>query len=229
MKKNPSLFISLLLLLIIVIACGKKHAVDTLSSDSISDQEALETQRNVNRYFHSQVIPKLEHGWSELKDTGKYVTYHYRYIKKHNRWEFNEMEKMESTLSPHNDTVAQRFMAKAVVGSFFPIEKRLEKDSVFDLYWTWRCLFRKEHFDQNTGEFKARQMMAEMAQVVCDGKGTKAYCKACGEGNTCINVCVGYSECSVDRTSCLLKRYCASEAHSAVLQPMLFAEALTPC
>jgi len=191
-------------------ACGKKHGVDTSSSGSISDQEALETQRNVNRYFHSQVIPKLEHGWSELKDTGKYVTYHYRYIKKHNRWEFNEMEKMESTLSPHNDTVAQRFMAKAVVGSFFPIEKRLEKDSVFDLYWTWPMPFPEGTFDQNTGEFTPRLNNSGGRTGGCDGRGTKAYCKSCGRDMTCINVCVGSKTCKVDRNSCLLEDPCAS-------------------
>jgi hypothetical protein len=101
-------------------------------------------------------------------------------------------------------------MAKAVVGSYFPIEKRMEKDSVFDVYWTWPMPFPEGTFDQNTGEFKAKQNDGAGGTGGCDGKGTKAYCKACGEGNTCINVCVGYSECSVDRTSCLLKRYCAS-------------------
>ena len=83
MKITHSLFpTALLFILIFCIACGKKHTAP--SSDAlrpVSEQEAMETQRNVNRYFHSDVIPKLQDGWKELRDTAKYVTYHYTFIK----------------------------------------------------------------------------------------------------------------------------------------------------
>jgi len=210
MRQNPSLFISLFLLLIISPACGRKHSEPI--SDAlrpVSEQEALETQRNVNRYFHSQVIPKLSHGWAELKDTDKYVTYHYEYVKRHNRWQFNQMDKVESTLSPHNDTVAQRFMAKAVVGSSFPIEKRMEKDSVFNLYWTWPMPFPEGTFDQNTGEFTARQNNGGSTGG-CDGRGTRAHCNVCSRNLDCLLVCVGAAECSRDDRSCWELYECAS-------------------
>ena len=74
---NSHALLALLLLIICIAACGKKHTAPT--SDAlrpVSEQEALETQQNVNRYFHNEVIPKLESGWAELKDTNKYVTYH---------------------------------------------------------------------------------------------------------------------------------------------------------
>ena len=120
---NSILASSLVILLIYCVACGRKHTAEPTSDAlrPVSEQEAMETQKNINRYFHSQVIPKLVNGWKELKDTNKFVTYHYEYLKRHNRWEFNGMDVVETTLSPHNDTVAQRFMAKAVVGTIFTI------------------------------------------------------------------------------------------------------------
>ncbi len=208
--KNTHYPFLLLLAVLMFISCGKKHAPPTSDAlHPVSEQEALETQRNVNRYFHSEVIPKLENGWKELKDSGVYVTYHYQYIKRHHRWEFNEMDNVESTLSPHADTVAQRFMAKAVVGTYFPIEKRMEKDSIFDLYWTWPMPFPEGTFDQYSGEFTARQNTGG-ATGGCDGRGTRAHCNVCSRNLDCLLVCVGAAECSRDDRSCWELYECAS-------------------
>jgi len=210
MKLSNTLFSSACLVIIFISACGKKHASnDNDPMRPVTDQEALETQRNVNRYFHNDVIPKLVDGWKELKDTDKYVTYHYEYVKRHNRWEFNEMDKVESTLSGHADTLAQRFMGKAIASTYFPIEKRMEKDSVFDLYWTWPVPFPEGTFDQNTGEFTARQNNGGTTGG-CDGRGTRAHCNVCSRNLNCLLVCVGAAECSRDDRSCWELYECAS-------------------
>jgi|WetSurMetagenome_2_1015567.scaffolds.fasta_scaffold444109_1 hypothetical protein len=211
MKHTHFLFPTVLLLLFVsFISCGKKHTAPTSDAlKPVSEQEALETQQNVNRYFHSQVIPKLVDGWKELRDSDKFVTYHYRYLKNHHRWEFSEMEKVESTLSGHADTLAQRFMGKAIAWTYFPIEKRMEKDSVFDLYWTWPVPFPEGTFDQNTGEFTALRNTGG-ATGGCDGRGTRAHCNVCSRNLDCLLVCVGAAECNTDNHSCWELYECAS-------------------
>jgi hypothetical protein len=209
--KSTMLFFTAVLLVISISCkdCKKEVAPTSDALRPVTEKEALVTQQNINRYFHSQVIPILTNGWKELKDSNAFVTYHYEYIKKHNRWEFNGMDKIESTLSGHADTLAQRFMGKAVVGTYFPIEKRMEKDSVLDLYWTWPVPFPEGTFDQNTGEFTARQNNGGSTGG-CDGRGTRAHCNVCSRNLDCLLVCVGAAECSRDDHSCWELYQCVS-------------------
>ncbi len=191
-----------------IISCGHKTA-DSHDPQPLSDQQALETQKHVNRFFHSEVIPKIKESWNAMADSGKTVTYHYQYRRNHDRWEFNQMDKMESDLSGHSDTIAMLFMAKAVAGTHFPIEKRMEQDTIFNLYWSWPVPFPEGEFDPLTGEFMARQNNGG-ASGGCDGRGTRAHCTYCGKNGDCPLVCVGYNECNNTGGACWELYECAS-------------------
>jgi len=190
---------------LIFLSCGKQKN----DSHVFTEKETIETQKHINRFFHKEIIPRIQTAWSQLSDSSKAITYEYNYVKNGDRWIFKDLRKNESSLSPKDDSMALSIMVNAVKGSFFPQMEDQKQDSTLTLYWSWPVPFPEGTFDDASGEFIAKQNTGGGSTGGCDGHGTKAKCFTCVK-QSCETVCVGYQTCVTDANSCTSTKRCAS-------------------
>jgi hypothetical protein len=157
---------------------------------------SVATQKRINRYFHTVVMPKLKACWNRIQGKG---TIEVKYLYADNGkggWAFKTIHGSKSNLPKGQEEVAVSCMQKAVAGTSFPREKS-EKGASYLISWAWPVPFPPD----------AEQQVARMwgsgggQGGGCDGHGAAARCLTCkGSPLNCVYVCVGSNTCEVQAT-----------------------------
>lgn len=182
------------------------------TSEAVTMERVVSTQQRINRYFHGEVMSKLQKCWGSVHGKGA-ISLKYTYTKTGTRWIFSRLETDHSTLQSGQNAIALNCMSDAVRGSSFAAEGLESTERVFVINWTWPVPFPLNASQLTTGMFAARP--GQSNEGGCDGFGTPAKCFTCGAGG-CIKVCVGHSECTVysgsgdSHLDCFAKNDCAS-------------------
>jgi hypothetical protein len=208
--KNLSILILSLSLCLSLLSCFKTREQEVINP-IVTDEQAVATQQQVNHFFHTDIIPKIDSAWNAMPDSGKSVVYHYTFLRKDSTWHFHSIEFDSSDLSARSDSIALSIMSAAMVRSTFPVEERLAKDSAFHLFWIWPIPFPEGEYDSTKQEFIARMNNSGSNKGGCDGYGVRARCTMCGDNDDCPLVCVGSLECANQPDgSCWATGVCAS-------------------
>jgi hypothetical protein len=182
----------------------------------LTAERVVTTQQRINRYFHSDVIPKLSPCWSSLRGNGT-IGMKYTFTKSAGRWIFKEVETEQSTLPSGQDAIALKCMRVAVGSTSFPVDREESTQTNFVVRWNWPVPLPTNSSQLATRMFSARANNGGGGGG-CDGRGTAAKCFACKASNQdlkCEEVCVGYSSCSITVQSgggktCSRETACAS-------------------
>ena len=186
-----------------------------------SDNEyVVETLKSINRYYHSEIIPKLNDSWGkELTEKGD-ITFEYIYKKNSSgNWIFQEIKVDTSSISRNQTAIALNIMLNAVDGTELPT-KHGESEKQLYLYYTWPVPFPEGTFDKVNAVFKPKDGSGNGSgnKGGCDGQGTPARCFniTAGDCPPCDVVCVGYLVCkqkfdpTIGRITCGAEGACAS-------------------
>ena len=154
-------------------------------------QESVATQKRINSYFLSAVMPKLKTCWDRVQGNGTIeMIYRYENDEK-GGWAFKTLEVGKSDLPEGQNATALACMQNAVKGTSFAREASDTGES-FLVDWVWPVPMPPD----------AEQQIARMigssgggfgVEGGCDGHGTGAKCVTCS-GNypvECLTVCVG--------------------------------------
>lgn len=158
-------------------------------------EESVATQKRINRYFQSEVMPKLKTCWERVQGNGT-IEMVYRYENdRSGGWVIKTLEAGKSNLPENQKAAALACMQNAAMGTSFPREASDTGDS-FLINWVWLVPMPPD----------AEQQMARMfgagggEGTGCDGHGAGAGCMTCsGSPVDCIIVCVGYESCTIRR------------------------------
>jgi hypothetical protein len=151
-------------------------------------KESVATQKRINRYFHSVVVPKLKSCWDQVRGSGT-IEMKYSYEDKAREgWAFKTLKVGRSDLPKGQDEVALACMQKAVTGTSFPKEKG-DAGASYSINWSWPVPFPPDAAQQAEAMFRSNGGSGEGG---CDGHGAAASCVTCsGYPVSCVTVCVG--------------------------------------
>lgn len=185
----------------------------------ISLERTISTQQRINRYFHTDVVPKLKRCWNGVQGEGM-ISIQYTYTNDASgRWAWDALAVDTSTLSKGQDAIALECMEQSVRGTSFPVEGGDTGDK-FVVIWSWPVPFPADADEQAKAMFAAKPAGGGGGgRGGCDGKGTKAKCipdycagrnkDKCPPGLAC----VGWWVCALSGApdgKCILKAPCAS-------------------
>jgi hypothetical protein len=177
-------------------------------------EESVAEQKRINRYFHDAVVPKLRPCWDQIQARGT-IEIQYVYENDANRgWAFKTLKGGKSTLPQGQDEAALRCMQNAVAGTSLPMEDSRAGAS-YSISWEWPVPLPPDAAQQAEAMWRG---VGGGGGTGCDGRGAPARCIACGEGKTCMTVCVGYDTCTIPAPSpdpsvirmCMEQGKCAS-------------------
>ena len=166
------------------------------SGDNPRFKATVDTQKRINRYFHDAVVPKVKPCWNKLSGKG---TVEIRYLYSDNgkgKWAFKTIQASRSDLPKEQEKAAVACMQRAVTATSFPKEKS-EKARSYSVSWGWPVPFPPDD------EQRVARMWGSSGGEGggCDGHGAAARCVTCsGSPLTCVYVCVGSDDCSVQAT-----------------------------
>ena len=142
-------------------------------------------------------MPKLKPCWARLQGKGSVEV---RYLFSDNRrggWAFKSIQATRSDLPKGQEKAAADCMQRAVTSTSFPKDAGV-KASAYSLSWVWPVPLPPDSDPEmarrwgNTGGGEG---------TGCDGHGAAARCVTCsGSPLTCVYVCVGADDCSVQAT-----------------------------
>lgn len=181
---------------IALLICIQACTDDTPQVDTESDsfKRSVATQKRLNRYFHDQVVPKLEDCWGRIQGKGT-IEVKYTFVKdEKGGWVFERLEGGSSSLPEGQDHVALACMQEAVTATSFSYEEEDSKAESFVVYWNWPVPLPANIEQQADAMFRSVGGVGGG----CDGKGAAARCYTCGEQVECLTVCVGYDTCSIN-------------------------------
>lgn len=169
-------------------------------------QKTITTQQRLNRYFHSDVIPKLRNCWSHLQGAGT-IQINHNYTKDDNgKWVVKDLTIGNSTLPRGQEAIALRCMQAAVLRSSFPVASDDGDSKEYVVKWTWPVPF-PVNADEQT-----RVMFAAKGSSGASGCGyTSPNCVDCSNtGMSCIDVCNGYHYCQLVSGACHASYRCTT-------------------
>lgn len=151
-------------------------------------EESVATQKRINRYFHSVVMPKLKTCWNQIQGSGT-IEMQYSYEDKAKEgWAFKTLKVGKSDLPKGQDEVALACMQKAVTATSFQKEKG-DVGASYSINWSWPVPFPTDAPQQAEAMFRSNGGSGEGG---CDGHGAAASCVTCaGYPVSCVAVCVG--------------------------------------
>ena len=172
--------------------------------------ETGELQDRLNRYFHSEVTPKLQMCWNRLQGEGR-VEVKLRFTRAGTRWAWQQVEVNRSTLPRDQDAAALQCMETAIRGTSFPAEENADETG-FVIYWGWPVPL------PSSGSSLATRMINQ------GGGGGNCENPNClpltCTDNKCptANKCSGYSDCTVTDSGdgslqCNFKNKCLSSGY----------------
>lgn len=159
-------------------------------------KESVATQKRINRYFHTVVVPNLKTCWDRVQGKG---TIEMQYLYENDAkggWAFKMLKGGKSTLPKGQDEIAMACMQQAVTATSFPREADTG-DSYF-IDWNWPVPMPPDASQQ-----VERMLVSGGGEGGggCDGHGASARCVTCsGSPLTCAYVCVGSTTCQVQAT-----------------------------
>jgi len=169
-------------------------------------QRTITTQQRLNRYFHSNVIPKLQNCWNHLRGAGT-IQINHNYVRTDNgRWAVKDLTVGRSTLPQGQETLALRCMQEAVGSSSFPVSSDDGDSKEYVVKWTWPVPLPANLDEQ------ARVMFAAKGSLGASGCGNTApNCVDCANtGLRCIDVCNGYHSCQLVGGACQASYRCTT-------------------
>ena len=177
-------------------AAGQSPAQSRPASKDPRFQASVAAQKRINRYFHGVVVPKLKSCWGRVSGKGA-IEMKYLYADNgKGEWAFKTIQASRSDLPKDSEKAAVACMQGAVAKTSFAKEKG-EKARSYTISWVWPVPFPPD----------ADQQVARMWGSSggegggCDGHGAAARCVTCsGHPLTCVYVCVGSDDCSVQAT-----------------------------
>ena len=95
------------------------------TAQPLTIDRVVSTQQRINRYFHGDVMPRLQKCWSTVRGQGT-IGFEYTYIEAKGRWLFSRLQKQESTLANGQDSLALKCMLNAV-GGVHPFQPMFQK------------------------------------------------------------------------------------------------------
>ena len=161
-------------------------------------KESLATQKRINRYFHSVVVPELKTCWERVQGKGMIeMKYLYEHDSK-GAWAFKKVEVGKSNLPEGQDAIALSCVRKAVTATSFPRES-LDSGESYCIHWSWPV-----PLPQDTAQ-RAERMFRDNGGAGgtggCDGRGTPPSCARCSQtAPDCLTVCVGFPSCTITPT-----------------------------
>jgi hypothetical protein len=164
----------------------KAHAQGTLEHGRL--KESVATQKRINRYFHSVVMPKLKNCWNRIQGNGT-IEIKYSYEDKgKEEWAFQTLNVGKSDLPKGQDEVALACMQEAVASTSFPKEKTDRGGASYSINWSWPVPLPPDAAEQAEAMFRSNGGVGGG----CDGHGAAASCVTCsGQPVSCTAVCVG--------------------------------------
>ncbi len=233
MKRISILVIGIVALtsvLLVYARTQKSHSVSqpiqpsTTKEQRDADERTVATQTGINRYFHSDVIPKLRSCWNKLQGQGM-IGIEHTYRRAGNTWVSDKLATGSSTLPKGQEAIALKCMTDSVRGTSFPAEENEGSAKSFVLKWNWPV-----PLPANADEVRAMVKNNGGGSGGCDGHGAAAACFTCSSflGGTCSKVCVGTSTCVITTSkggsTCMGKDKCASGGPFSVLGGGIFAQ-----
>ena len=183
------------------------------TAQPLTIDKVVTTQQRINRYFHGDVMPRLQKCWSTVRGQGT-IAFEYTYIEAKGRWLFSRLQTQESTLANGQDSLALKCMLNAVGGTSFPTDVSEGSGNTFVLNWKWPV-----PLPANAGELASKMFAIRISNGAgetddCDGSGTRPKCYTCTLEHACKKVCVGGAKCILDsnnpQSPCAAQGYCAS-------------------
>ena len=165
-------------------------------------ERVLGAQNRVNRYFHSDVVPKLTGCWSTLKSRGG-VTVHVTYRREANRWQAPNARAIRSTLAKGEDAVALNCLQSALRGTSFPTKDTDAEATQFQITWGLPVPWPKDAAD-----VIARISTGGGGGKDCGGpEGPAPACWDCAYipfigVSYCARSCAGYTNCAPTAQGC---------------------------
>jgi hypothetical protein len=179
-------------------------------------EKTVSMQQRINRYFHSEVVPKLKSCWTTLQGAGM-IGIEYTYQRDTSgRWLWSKLAHSTSTLPSTQESIALQCMEQSVRGTSFPIEESDGAGDTFVVKWNWPVPFPTNADEQTRTMFAAKPAGGGGGTGGCDGKGTAPKCipDNCPRGKCPIkSVCVGYAVCALrggPEGGCDFRAPCAS-------------------
>ena len=155
-------------------------------------KESVATQKRINRYFHTVVVPKLKTCWEGVQGKGLIEMKYWFEDDSKAGWAFKTLKGGKSNLPKGQDEVALACMQKAVAETSFP--KESDTGASYVINWDWPVPLPPDAAQQ------VERMVGSGGGegTGCDGHGASARCVTCsGHPQTCIYVCVGADTCEV--------------------------------
>lgn len=162
-------------------------------------QESVATQKRINRYFQSEVMPKLKTCWERVQGVGT-IEIVYRYENDtRGGWVLKTLEAGKSDLPESQNATALACMQNAVMGTSFPREASDTGDSYL-INWAWPVPMPPDADQQMARMFDSS---GGVGTGGCDGHGAGEKCVTCSSGypTQCLFVCVG------EDPPCTIKAY----------------------
>ena len=160
-------------------------------------KESVATQKRINSYFHSIVVPRVKTCWARVQGTGTIEMKYWYEADAKGGWVFKTLEVGKSNLPKGQDAIALACMQNAVTATSFPREASDSGESYL-INWDWPVPLPPDAAQQ------VERMLGSSGGegTGCDGHGAPAKCVTCsGHPQTCIYVCVGSNTCEIAATS----------------------------
>jgi hypothetical protein len=188
--------IAMISILVAALAC-KPEVTPSPDLEGGKLKESVATQKRINRYFHSVVVPKLKTCWDRVQGKGTIeVKFWYENDAK-DGWAFKTLEVGKSDLSEAQIATALACMQNAVTATSFPREASDTGESYL-IDWVWPV-----PLPPDTEQQAARMLGSNGGEGTgCDGHGAAAKCMTCsGFPTECLTVCVG------EEPPCTIRQY----------------------
>ena len=166
----------------------------------------IATQKRLNRYFHTAVVPKLRTCWNRVQGAGT-IAIEFAYTRAGSGWVPEKLGVHRSTLPRGQEAVALQCMQDSVHGTSFPVEQGDGAETKFAVTWSFPVPWPADASAQASAMFKGKGGTGGG----CDGLGGPATCHTCaGQPVTCKLVCVGYKTFTKKSWGCEEGGKCAS-------------------
>ncbi len=173
-------------------------------------EETGPLQDRLNRYFHSEVTPKLQPCWGRVQGEGR-IEVKLSFARAGTRWAWQKVEINRTTLPREQDAAALQCMVTAIRGTSFPAEERADETG-FVINWGWPVPLPAN------GSMLATRMISE------GGGGGNCENPSCFEttctDNKCPTAknCSGFADCTVTDSGdgslqCNFKNKCLSSGY----------------
>ena len=195
-------------LTVLLLTSAPGQAPQAAESQPTREQSAFDrtiaTQKRLNSYFHTAVVPKLGTCWNRVQGTGT-VAIEFTYARAGSGWVPERLGIHSSTLPRGQEAVALQCMQDSVRATSFPVEQGEAAHNKFVVTWNFPVPWPADASARASAMFSSKGGTGGG----CDGHGMPPGCLTCSNF-TCIWVCIGAKECRQAQGGCVAMDKCAS-------------------